>query len=108
MFESREQEKKREKAERAVNYIIEKFDFKRVQKTMEALAWSYSDGTFPPTVEQLARVAEEIIRDVAFSRFDSSKDSGGFRATKCGDHVSLAFEVSMVSHDLKINTEHQR
>ena len=89
--------------------IIDEFDFDKVERTMEALNWKWRGET--PTLYDLRKEAEHLLRGAAKSRLSDFKDThhdvaiinatGGFEArTYCNENktkitgLDLAFVIT--------------
>ena len=80
----------REHIDEMVKEVIEEFDFSRVILTMRALNWTWGMGTTVPSMEDLKRTAEYLLRG-SIKGAIKSKDlrewegymnaTGGFKAT---------------------------
>lgn len=91
--------------QKAIDDIVENFQWGKVHKTMEALGWTwYDSGGETPTIGMLFKCAEGLLRG-AYDGAEKDKTdyicaTGGFRATATVDEetkevieLRLAFEV---------------
>jgi hypothetical protein len=87
--------------EKHIQYIIDDFDFEKVNKIMVALNWTwFYNLTFNvPTVDQLKETAKILLYRVYFEDFDLTS-SGGFCARKYDDHLKLEFIVEEQSSSI--------
>jgi hypothetical protein len=107
--------------EAMIDEIMEEFNFAKVFRAMDALDWKW--GTFSgdkgtPSVDDLRKTAEYLLRGAAKSRLGDSKDShwelgiinatGGFQATAYCDEdktkitaLSLQFVVTEWNVDIE-------
>jgi hypothetical protein len=76
--------------DKMVEQVLENFNFNKVYLTMKALGWTWGMQTTPPTVEDLKRTAEYLLRgsiDGAIKSRDLREwegylhATGGFKAT---------------------------
>lgn len=78
--------------------IIKEFDWERVERTMQALDWTWTTHNRVPTIPEM----KETVRDLALSlreyRYDNPDvtevGTGGFILRKWGEGYELAFEVA--------------
>jgi len=95
--------------EHMIKEIIDEFDFDKVERTMEALNWKWRGET--PTLYDLRKEAEHLLRGAAKSRLSDFKDThhdvaiinatGGFEARAyCNENktkitgLDLAFVIT--------------
>lgn len=91
--------------QKAIDDIIENFNWEKVHKTMEALNWTwYDSGGKTPTIGMLFKCAEGLLRGAYDGAVKEKSNyinaTGGFRATATVDdetkeiiELRLAFEV---------------
>lgn len=83
------------KLEKRIKYIMEGFDFDRVQIVMNHLDWQWVDKGLP-NIDQLRECAERLLRE-AWERGGSNATqwfrvgTGGFRAERDGKELKLTF-----------------
>lgn len=104
--------------QKAIDEIIENFDWERVHKTMEALNWTWHDSEGEtPTLGALFRCASGLLHDAydgaKMTEKSYSVATGGFivRAfvddeTKEIYSLRLAFEVCNWDSYVELDTEH--
>jgi hypothetical protein len=69
-----------------IDYVINRFDFKKVQKVMKCLKWKYHDGM--PDIDNLKEVALWTLKKVSKAKEVKNSwligtiETGGFRASK--------------------------
>lgn len=82
-------------------YIMEQFNFYKVQRAMNLLKWGYFDSETPPSIERLRRSASARLNEVIESpNPKASTSSGGFQATKLdGNYLVLEFVLEEWSAD---------
>lgn len=94
----------KKKHRKAIDEILAGFDFQRVHKTMRFLDWRWASvnhgGT--PTLFELKTEAERILTITAQVEEDTwFCQTGGFKATKDGNSLTLEFIVSEWDASLK-------
>lgn len=76
-----------------INLVLERFDFNKVEKAMEATAWLWykEDGTYYyPYPEELRNRAENLLEDCIETGYASC---GGLTATYENKEFKLVFEL---------------
>jgi hypothetical protein len=66
----------RTEAEKALNLVLEKFDFERAAKALSACDWKYSGASASPSADELRTLARKIVMDVIQSGSGSSIQAG--------------------------------
>lgn len=79
-----------------IQYIIENFDFHKVQATMKALKWRYynieTSNYYSPSIDALKETARKVLSTAAFE--EKTAASGGFFAQRYkGGNLHLLFYV---------------
>lgn len=81
-----------------VKEVITNFDFERVHMAMKALKWTWWDSKSDdgvPSTSELVMHATDMLNRAYKADHDTYKITcGGFVASKDGDTLRLAFEVS--------------
>jgi len=77
--------------EKHVDYIIERFDFERVKKFMDADDWKW--GYSVPTISELKSTALDLLMGVKDGGYGDNMLTGGLIATNCGDYLKLEFSI---------------
>lgn len=88
--------------EKHIDYIINNFDFARVRLVMYNLGWTWFDDSInTPSIERLKDAARELLEDVYDTDIEefTSTSSGGFKATKLDDFLSLEFIIANKESD---------
>lgn len=89
--------------ENAIEKIMEKFDFQKVKKTMDALGWKYALDKETPTIEELKKVVLELLNEsIKFAEepeYQEEKQfsmfTGGFRVDyERNVKIILSFEIT--------------
>lgn len=81
-----------------INYIVDHFDFEKVQKTMTALNWCWQhiddpddQSMRPPSVDRMRLVATRLLLNAANEK-ERLFGTGGFQAERYDDgHLELSF-----------------
>lgn len=89
---------------KAIEKIIDNFDFKKVYKIMVACDWKWDSDKGPeqPTVPGMQRLARHLLTSICEDpEYGANNDSsvvatGGFKATRWEDCLSLEFIVDVV------------
>lgn len=78
-----------------IEEIMDFFDFSRVQKTMEALKWTWAntDEEFPQEYE-LRKQARGLLYNLVLNPHLYTSACGGFVASRYNDGFSLDFVIS--------------
>jgi len=88
--------------EKAINEIIEEFDFEKVKKVMELLEWTWHDVGIP-SIGKLVKTAEKLLNDCFDKCLDNKADyfvgTGGFMVRAFYDkkeiyRLDLTFEIT--------------
>lgn len=100
--------------EKAINDIIERFDFDKVHRVMKFLDWSWSmEGECEvPSMGKLFTSSQRRLYEIFDKCTNTKKDlitnSGGFvvfakynKGTKCCDYLELRFELTSAEYDEK-------
>jgi hypothetical protein len=79
-----------------IEYILENFDFHRVQTTMKALKWKYfniqTGNYYEPSIDAIRSTARKVLSTAAFE--EKTAASGGFFAQRYkGGYLHLLFYV---------------
>ena len=65
-----------------IDYIMDHFNFSKVQKAMEAVNWCWANTKGVPEEPDLRVCARELLEDVAKENVGVTISSGGFHASK--------------------------
>lgn len=80
-----------------IDYIMDRFNFAKVHKTMEAVNWIWASTNGVPEECDLRERARELLENVAKLDVGCSISTGGFEAAKYEDedgaYLSLDFRV---------------
>lgn len=76
-----------------IKYILDNFDFVKVNDIMKKLDWCWFGTDGVPTIDILKRQASDMLNDIYDSDYTTSS-TGGFEATKFEDHLELKFIIS--------------
>ena len=89
------------KKEKHIQYIIDDFDFEKINKIMVALDWKwYDNGKFYiPTENDLKKCARRLLSDVCLYDCDIMS-TGGFCAKRKDDYLRLEFIVEEQSSNI--------
>lgn len=81
-----------ETLESKFEWVLDGFDFEKVQKVMAFLdqKWFSMDGYNVPSIGRMKESCRELFKDVASGETDNMA-SGGFRVRKIGDNIILEF-----------------
>lgn len=106
----------RKKTKKAINKIIQQFDFKRVHKVMTLLDWDWAIGGIP-SVPILKQSAQNRLTEAAIERLNDTElshhlpytiSSGGFEASAyCNkkktkiNYLELKFVLSQQETEIK-------
>lgn len=90
-----------------MNMIMERFDFGRVQRTMEALNWGWMGEQAPPSMRDIKSTAEDVMRWAVSGYTEGapfySTGTGGFTALilryDAGPRLELNFNVERRTGD---------
>lgn len=85
-----------------IKYILKNFDFKRTQRTMELLNWSWvlknkDKSDFEaniPSIKQLKATAKNLLKRASKEKNGFVISTGGFWAYKHKDFLELKFVVT--------------
>lgn len=80
-----------EEKARLVKDVIDNFDFKKVNKVMKALDWTWRGKK--PTIKEMISQAEELLYHVLNTDGCTSYGTGGFTAYRYENEISLVFAV---------------
>lgn len=67
--------------EEIIEDILDEFDFYKVQKTMEALEWTWGNPAEYPSIGEMRKVARGLMRDL-IKITEGGMSTGGFVARK--------------------------
>jgi len=80
--------------EQHINYILDNFDFVRVNRVMTSLEWKWFDAKFGiPTIDELKSQAVRMLNDICDSDANNgdSISTGGFKVIMRNDYLELEF-----------------
>jgi len=80
--------------EKAIETVMENFDFERVHKAMEAVGWSYFSAEGTPEIASLKQTARKLLQDVADDRRITEAATGGFSAERSTEGEFKLFRLS--------------
>jgi hypothetical protein len=80
-----------EKRQKAIDEIMDNFDFHKCQEYMKSVNWRYMDDEEPPTIGVLRKTAYGLLSNV---KDGSTNRIGGFIATRTSDEYELYFSIS--------------
>lgn len=81
---------------KAIDYVLDEFDFEKVHRIMKLLDWKWWEGDAAyklfsiPTIPRLRKTAREALMMVEEGGMGGT---GGFIAMKHGDYYRLIFEL---------------
>jgi len=79
--------------EKHIEYILDHFDFVRVNEVMTKLNWFWFDSNNKaPSISQLKKTASKLLYDLCDDVFDECS-TGGFKVIKYEDHLELLFII---------------
>ena len=82
-----------------VRDVLDNFDFKKVEKTMKALKWTWKNNKTSPTMIELRNEAERLLNKLINLDDCDRIKCGGFIAIKNGKYFELLFCVSDFSSE---------
>jgi len=84
-----------------IKFIIDNFDFVKVEKIMTYLNWSWltNDGYKIPSVDQLKNEALSLLFN-AYNSNVTTMSTGGFKVTKNEDYLDLEFVLEDASSEI--------
>lgn len=86
---------------KAIERILESFDFEKVHAYMILHKWTYRGDEKPPTIDQLYGTAAFLLSELSKSdREFSTCNTGGFLAVKAYNQFHLYFYLESVSTGL--------
>lgn len=89
-----------DKYQKAIDLLIDTFDFEKVHIYMALSGWTYSEKT-TPTVEDLKKTARYLLNEVANSQVAWSA-TGGFRVDLFQDPVELSLSFIAVEDSVYV------
>ena len=85
------------KYQKAIDELVENFDFEKVQAYMALTGWTYCGaGKTTPTIEDLKKTARYALSELA-NNHDRWVATGGFRADLYKDKDSVELSLSFVA-----------
>lgn len=85
-----------DKYQKAIDQVIDTFDFEKVHIYMALTGWTYHDsGKTTPTIEDLKKLARRLLAEVAGSQTQWAS-TGGFRADFFRDPEELTLSFVAV------------
>ena len=78
--------------EEHIKYIIDNFDFHKVNKVMISLCWTWAGSINSPNIDELKQKATELLNDICDDDDHinfSLIGSGGFNAIRYRDHCNF-------------------
>jgi len=86
-----------EKMKKQIDYIMDRFNFRRVHKAMQALNWTWAGPNSIPDEYNLRMEARRLLMETTEMDIGWSVGTGGFIAAKKedrdGEYLSLVFHV---------------
>lgn len=83
------------KKKKAIEHILDNFDFERVHKAMTALDWEWASTDGVPEIPDLRKKARRLLKDVAKRKEDKFfTGTGGFEVSKEDGILELKFVIA--------------
>ena len=84
-----------------IKFIIDNFDFAKVEQIMTYLNWSWltNDGYKIPSVDQLKNEALSLLFN-AYNSNVTTMSTGGFKVTRYEDYLDLEFVLEDASSEI--------
>lgn len=91
------------KKKKAIEHILDNFDFERVHKVMTVLNWTWYFTEGVPEISDLRKEARRLLKDVAKRKEDRvCTGTGGFEVYKEDGVLELKFVVAEWDEEFEI------